>query len=272
MKRDLSIVLMLASSLLLNTGHAFLFPGGVKRAAASRLAVVYHPFPKPSPHGWEALPTTNGLWTKERMLRDIKRLKKMNVSITLLVLTPERFSSSSPYLSEDCQTFTQLCEAEGITVSPMISATTVISKRDQSLISQFIRDVWVQNDTGTERPDRALCFLAGEAVTWRVRDPAIQYVNVPASDAGASVVINNQTWLFTAVPGKTEPAPSARDREKSLKAGLNAVSKRSVPVAVLCLNAWNDYGGSHVVEPNTFDGDTLYDRLSTWAGKYISKP
>lgn len=272
MKNLLLLIIIFYGSLSVNNGNAFLFWGGTERVVAARLAIIYFPFPKQSPHGWEALPTTNGLWTRERMLRDVKRLKNMNVSLTLLALTPDRLLPPSPYFAKDCQTFVQLCEAAGIIVYPMVTSTAVIPKLGQSVIVQFLQEVWNKKDAGEARPGRSLCFLAGEAVNWRVRDPAIQFVKAHALNTSEAITINDKTWLFSAVPGKSESTLPAKDREKSLEDGLKTLSKRSAPVSVLCLNAWNNYGSSEVVEPNTFDGNALYERLSQWAEKHIAKP
>ena len=272
MKKNPLILLIFTALLTAGFGRAFLFFGGGNQPVASQLAMIYFPFPSPSPDGWEALPTTNGLWTKERMLRDIKRLKKSHVSIILFALPLERLSPPSPYFIKDCQHFLQLCQGENITVLPLISASKIISRSEQSVIVQYIEDVWNKKDDSGSQPARTLCFLADEAVNWRVRNPMIQFVTMPGFTVSKVTTINEKTWLFTSVSGKSESKPSARDREKDVAERLKTLTKRPTRVAVLCFNAWNNYKDSQVIEPNTFDGNSLYEKLVQWAGKHIAGP
>lgn len=248
--------------------QAFLFFGEDKQVVASQLAVIYFPFPPSSPHGWEALPTTNGLWTRERMLRDIKRLKALNSSMVLLALSPERLTPPSPYFVNDCRTFIDLCKADNITVLPLISSATFIPRNDQAVIVSCLLDVWNKN---TDEPkDRILCFLAEKATSWRVRNPGVQFVSMPVSSASKPSTINGRTWLFVSVSEEVTSQPSAREREKDVDDRLKALGQRSAPVAVLCFYAWNDYEHSQVIEPNTVDGDSLFQMLVKWAKRHIS--
>lgn len=245
-----------------------------KTPRAEQLAVVYLPHPAMPVGGARPLPTYDALWTPERMLRDTRRIASLGATRVVLVLDPA-LALAEPNHLEECIQFITLAAQNGLQTSLLLGdfhdGSALPTRAEQQRLVEWVKSLpmRVSRDALTQVDGRILCLTPASAPAWRVLDPALLFVRIEATTPlpYPSLSPPGETWLFVPVPERL-PGYSSRNLERDFRRNLAAI-ETDMRIDVLCIVSWNNYADGTVIEPNTRDGDRLYQFLADWADDYL---